>query len=351
LINGTAVSFVSTGDLPNGLTPDVIYYVRDVNPNYFRVSTTPSAAPINLLSMGTGTHTLLIGKVTYRYIIELDTQTGLLPLIPDVGSTLYLKAHPLYLRKDFNEVGGDLAIPNDVGPFLLDAFHGTMIAGYKVDTVIGLKTFDSFGSQTNLEYAVGQQWQTVKSNYLVLERPILSESLLFWQRIAGNFQFQQNGFFQAELDANGEFTISTDILVPEWPTDIQRGWVIPLLARVETKVVVQFEPQAQQMFTIPGNTLAFVRPKIIADPNSSVRRLLLSLKGSPNSRVEIRDWEFDGQSVSSLSYFLLGKGDAWGVERWMAGGFSIKPLFLNMSVLNAQYSDGVSKYNAGYIYS
>ena len=353
LTNDTKVSFTTTGDLPSGLTPNVIYYVRDTTTDTFKVSASVGGPPVDIASVGLGTHTVMVGRTLYRYEVMLATDTGLLPFIPKEGLTLYLKAQPCYFRTGFNEVGGDIALPNDIGPFLLDAFHGTLLVGYNVKTVFGLRTFDSFGTQINQDYALGQQWQTFDSgNYLILERPIKSDALLFWQRIKGNFQFQKGGYFQAELDSDGEFTISTDLLVPPWPTDKDRGWVIPLLSRVEATVVVQFEPQEQQTFTISGNTINYIRPKIYADPSGApIRRMLMSFKSTPNSRIEIRDWEFDGPAVNSLSYFILGTGDAWGVERWMAGGFSVKPLFYDLSVLNARYSDGVSKYNTGYIYS
>ena len=451
LINGQMVSFTSDGNLPSGLTPNVIYYVRNTTLNTFQLSTSNTGPLIDLTTTGYGTNTLYIGRNVYRYEIELFTETGHLPFVPPVGNVLYLKAHPLYLRGDFNVSGGSIQLDNDLGPFLIDAFHGAMLDGYSTTVFLGLKTFDGFGNQTNLDQtggpvshdpytgaAVGyQQWQVIESgNYLLLERPIISQSLLFWQRITGNFQYQQAGFFQAELDANGEFTMSSDLLVPPWPTDKERGWVIPLMARVETRVVIQFEPQDQQVFTIPGNVLSYIRPKIrqhqpivslvpsnitVATstffiPNygmlendnvtiettgtlpgglsssttyyvvnttsttfqlslgsggppvnvtsqgvgshtiknttsTSIRRIMLSFKSSPNSRVEIRDWEFDGATIGSLTYFILGVGETWGVERWMAGGFSIKPMFFNMKSLTANYSDGISKYNAGYIYA
>ena len=559
----------------------------------------------------------------YQYYIELATKTGLLPFVPEVGLQLYLKAMPLFFRGEWGS--GDIAIPADVGPCVLDAFFGGLLNTNTIDTKLGIQAWDSFGLQTNstpsgyppplyniattysidafvvdtlgvvykslVDNNLGQPltdsskwlknssrvaWQEIPSNYLILERAITSDSLLFWQRITGNFQYQKAGYFQAELNSEGKFCFSTGLLVPKWPTDHEYGWVIPLFSRSDVTCVVQYEPQEQQIFEIPSNTLTFIRPHVkvlyntimsgqlplitagdriltssivctnlsytftvvaasaevgatytnngqtyivqetvagetilkcsatgapagsgnliktsgvgdativfsssivvyntfttnvahgfvtgtkirftstgnlpsgistntdyyavvnssstfrLADtlehaiaeigiiaitdvgtgmhrctdpaidfiasgvasgqyftvanikytianvtantftlteefPTTSsavsytileldttqIDRLLVSFKGSPNSRVEIRDWQYDGTIVSSLSYYILGTKEAFGQKRWLAGGFSVKPLFYNLAVLRARYSDGVSRYNAGYTY-
>jgi hypothetical protein len=583
----------------------------------------------------------------YQYQIELATKTGLLPFVPDVGLQLYLKALPLFFREEWGF--GDIPIPSDVGPCVLDAFYGDLLDTNNVVTKLGVQAWDAFGSQTNstpsgyspplydvaTTYSLGAfvtdalgviykslvdnnlgqplsdnskwlknasrvAWQEIPSNHLILERPISSDSMLFWQRITGNFQYQKAGYFQAELtsgetvspiyfsvdpvydlcisstphgfitgeetqvastsslptglstgiyyfiivvtpttfklaatlanaksgtaidlgdegvgihrctDPNtGKFSFSTGLLVPKWPTDHEYGWVIPLFSRSDVTCVVQYEPQEQQIFEIPSNTLTFIRPRVrlifntimsgsiplitagdvvlttsivftatpstdkcttivdhgfttgvrvqftttgtlpaglalltdyyvIVDSSNTFRladtlehaiaeidiinmtdtgvgthrcsnpninfmsegvkaghffsvagtkytianvttntvtitepfpvtttaasydileqdltpidRVLVSFKGSPNSRVEIRDWQYDGTIVSSLSYYILGTEEAYGLKRWLAGGFSVKPLFYNLAVLRARYSDGVSRYNAGQIY-
>ena len=531
----------------------------------------------------------------YQYHVELDTNTGLLPFVPPVGHKLYLKALPLYFRGEWGS--GDLEIPAEVGPCVVDAFFGSLLTTNQVYTKLGLQTWDAFGLQANSGLTGDQQWQAVPENHLILERPITSDSLLFWQRITGNFQYQKSGFFQAELNSEGKFTFSTNLLVPKWPTDHEYGWVIPLFSRSAVTCVVQFEPQEQQVFQIPSNALTFIRPKVrmvydtistgiipsvaagdtilsssfvcsadpigsftcsadhtlnqftttvphgfvsgvitqfmttgtmplgiaagtdyyvvrdsatkfrlsdtydhaiantniidittagsgilscsnpnvnaittniphgfssgakvqftstgtlptgisanttyyvvlespitfrlsdtlerslagigiisissagagilrCSNPNANfisagikaghyfsvsnikykiavvtestltltaafplstdavsytileqdltpIDRILMSFKGSPNSRVEIRDWQYDGTLVSSVSYYILGTGEAYGDKRWLAGGFCVKPLFYNFAVLRARYSDGVSRYNAGHTY-
>jgi len=482
-------------------------------------------------------------ETLFRYKIRLKTKTGLLPFVPAVGFRLYLKAQPLYFRDNFGI--SDIELPSTVGPFLLDAFFGGMLISNKNETKIGLRTWEPFGSQLNLADTGGEQeWQLIEPNHLILERPITSDSFLFWQRVTGNFQFQKQGFFVAEMDTEGRFTMTSDLLVPNWPADKERGWVIPIFARSETTCVVQFEPQPPQVFDIPSNSLTFIRPKIfteqkrtlltftspfvreecrlltiggrfvegdsisfringtrigpiyfrdshqdtlndlleeitskstttrvrilshtvdditLAGPadtlnitaldyengnptvvelpdfipyfsfnlngvpigpinaqptlelgiqaiiravnikkletrvtaeryddgtivfigasgtvdiaiteresnndvvkttvfpipifNNPIRRVVVSFSGSPGTRVEMRDWQFDGPVVTSLSYFLLGTGQVFGENKWMAGGLCIKPLFFDINVLKARYSDGQAHYNAGYLYT
>lgn len=278
----------------------------------------------------------------YIYTITLATQTGLLPFIPQLNDALYLRAQPLYYTGDFGQ--GDTLLPNDIGPFLFDAFYGNMIADYSIETKLGLKLWDGFGDQIN-----GTGWQEIPSNYLILERNILAESLLFWQRVEGNFQFHQKGVFQAELSDNGRFTMCSYPLVPKWPTDKERGWVIPIKSPTAVRAVIQFEPQDPFIIDIPADTITYLRPKILAG-DVPIDRVLFTLVGGAGLRVQIQDWKYDGAMPTSFSYHILGTGDCYGNNRWLAGGFSLKPLFYTLSSLKAKYSYTNDKYNAGFIY-
>lgn len=291
--------------------------------------------------------------VLYRYEVEIKTPTGLLPFTPEEDLKIYLKAQPLYHLPSFED-GGDVAIPNGIGPFLLDAFSGALQFNIPVGTRLGIKTYDSFGTQLNssLVLPADQDWQIIKPNHLILDRSIRANNLLFWQKINGNFQFKRAGIFQAELDDQGRFVMSTDILVPAWPSDRQVGWVIPVTPQGSIRMTFQFEPQEQQIFDLPSATISFVRPKIVVDPaGTPVRRLVVSILGTPGARVEIRDWGFDGNEVTAVSYYMLGAGEGFGQNKWLAGGFSAKPLFYDINVLRAAYSDGSSRYDHGFLYS
>lgn len=55
---GVPVRFSSTGELPQGLLPNTTYYVLDPSARGFRVSLTPFGTPVQVLSPGTGDHTV-----------------------------------------------------------------------------------------------------------------------------------------------------------------------------------------------------------------------------------------------------------------------------------------------------
>lgn len=57
-INGQKVRFVSSGTLPAGLTANTDVFIVGATANTFQVSATLGGAPINLTSIGTGTHTV-----------------------------------------------------------------------------------------------------------------------------------------------------------------------------------------------------------------------------------------------------------------------------------------------------
>jgi hypothetical protein len=334
-------------------TPDVLESLKE-----YRIKTA------DFISSRAGDPLLDEPVTLYRYRVTIDTKTGLLPFSPSQNDMLYIKAYPLYATDSFS-TANDIKLPSNMGPFLFDAYYGDLLFSNVVDTKLGLQLWDAFGLQLNATDSSIPEWKIVPNNYLVLARAIRSDSLLFWQRISGKFQFKKNGYFQAELDSDGLFTLSSDLLVPKWPVNSEQirydqsvpprafthGWVIPILSQSPIKMSVQFDPQMPQTYDIPSNTLTFVRPKIYVDSSGKeISRIVVAIKGSPNSRVEIRNWEYDGSAVESLSYYILGTGESFGNTRWLAGGCSVKPLFFNLDLLKARYSDGVSKYNAGYVY-
>lgn len=233
----------------------------------------PSLSPYDIeealyLSQREGDPNIGEPLIVFKYRIRLKTKTGRLPFTPKFEMLFFLKAQPLFIRD--TEGVSDVEIPNDMGPCLLDAFFGGLLVSSKTDTKIGIRLWDSFSQQLNRKEGE-QQWQVVPPNYLILERPISSDSFLFWQRVTGNFQFQKKGFFLAELSSEGRFTMTSDLVVPPWPTDKERGWVIPVLARSHARCLIQFEPQPPQIFEIPSNSLFFLRPRIFTEPH----RLLL----------------------------------------------------------------------------
>jgi len=80
------VSFSSTGTLPSGLQAGIIYYVVNPTGANFQVSNTPSGAAINLITIGSGTHTVVsamltavsstVGLIVGQYVTGVGIPTG-----------------------------------------------------------------------------------------------------------------------------------------------------------------------------------------------------------------------------------------------------------------------------------
>lgn len=72
LVNGQAFYFTTTGTLPTGLSPNVIYYVVSTAANTFQVAATYGGSAINTSSGGSGTHT--VNVTSYAASHSLATQ-------------------------------------------------------------------------------------------------------------------------------------------------------------------------------------------------------------------------------------------------------------------------------------
>lgn len=67
LIDGSALTFATTGTLPSGLTAGTTYYVVSIDdPNSFNVALTRGGTPVNTSSAGSGVHTInaVLAKIT-----------------------------------------------------------------------------------------------------------------------------------------------------------------------------------------------------------------------------------------------------------------------------------------------
>lgn len=69
MVNGTRVRFTTTGSLPGGISADTDYYVRDVETNAFKVSTSSGGSAINITSAGSGNTVKMMDR---RYVEYLD---------------------------------------------------------------------------------------------------------------------------------------------------------------------------------------------------------------------------------------------------------------------------------------
>ena len=66
LPNGTPVVFFTTGMLPTGLTPGVVYYIINSTAGSFGVAATPGGVPVSTSGTQSGTHTAYTGDSSYQ---------------------------------------------------------------------------------------------------------------------------------------------------------------------------------------------------------------------------------------------------------------------------------------------
>src|SRR5688572_27317110 len=75
LNDGESVTLKTTGTLPGGLSASTEYFVVNATTNTLQLSLTRGGTPITTTSGGSGTHTLLSGRVTYEWQ-GTDTDTA-----------------------------------------------------------------------------------------------------------------------------------------------------------------------------------------------------------------------------------------------------------------------------------
>jgi hypothetical protein len=75
LNDGDDVTLKSSGTLPGGLSTQIRYYVMNATANTLQLSPVLGAAAVDITSAGSGTHTLLSGRVTYEWQ-GTDTDTA-----------------------------------------------------------------------------------------------------------------------------------------------------------------------------------------------------------------------------------------------------------------------------------
>jgi hypothetical protein len=74
LNNGESVTLKSTGTLPTGLSVQTEYFVVNAQTNTLQLAIVEDGTPITTTGAGTGTHTLLHGRVSYDWT-GTDTDT------------------------------------------------------------------------------------------------------------------------------------------------------------------------------------------------------------------------------------------------------------------------------------
>ena len=77
LKDGDQLILTTTTTLPAGLTTSTRYYVRDPEPNRFKLSLSPNGSLIDVTDTGTGTHSYyVVGSVQYTFLAGGNDTVG-----------------------------------------------------------------------------------------------------------------------------------------------------------------------------------------------------------------------------------------------------------------------------------
>src|ERR1043166_5589118 len=87
LNNGEQVTLKSTGQLPGALSIQTLYYVINALADSLQLALALNGSPVDITSAGSGTHSLLPGRITYEwqtadvdtpgtYLAQVDTVVG-----------------------------------------------------------------------------------------------------------------------------------------------------------------------------------------------------------------------------------------------------------------------------------
>lgn len=115
LVNGQALFLTTTGTLPTGLSPNVIYYVNNKATNTYELSATYGGSSINTSSAGSGVHT---ANITSKNAVH---SLGTLDVMVQV-----------YDKADGSTIQVDQAFRTDTNDVLLNASEIPSASGWRV---------------------------------------------------------------------------------------------------------------------------------------------------------------------------------------------------------------------------
>lgn len=130
----TPIQFTTSGSLPTGLTPSIMYFAVDVTTNTFKVALTPNGAPIDLTGSPSGTHTLR------RYTGLLDSFAGV-----TVGSGTVAIGDRIY-SGIFGQVNSSMNFPADYTIDFVGTYRNQLYLGSQKSRVIRISSATAKGS-------------------------------------------------------------------------------------------------------------------------------------------------------------------------------------------------------------
>ena len=255
----------------------------------------------------------------------------------------YLRAYPAYESQQLKTPTIPGTLISNIGPFLYDRVSGPFFTDLNVEEVDIVTVYDSSGAQLSTS--------KMAKNALIYNASISADAMLFWDKSEGSIQWDGNRqAFKAITSAAGLFHLHYQC-EPNIPVgQVTFSWKINVEAEVDTTMIVELEPNINQVFNLVGGEKTSVEVLFPLDDLDiqHIHVLFNTEAVNPGKAVYIRSWETTTPTVGSISHATIAK--VTGQFVWGSSGVFAKPYMLKLDYLKAS-ADLFAKFNQGMIAS
>jgi hypothetical protein len=331
------------------LQMNVSYAATPENPeDFISVLSDHKIYPGDIITVGSYEHDvteviLVNTREDGRFQYQLTLATGITSSL-NAGSytDVYLRAYPAYESLPLRTPTLPTTVIGSVGPFLFDRVSGELFTDLNIEEIDIVTTYDTSGAQITTS--------KLTKNAVIYGASISPDMFLFWDKVRGKIQWDGNRkAFKAITDTKGVFQLH-NMCVPVIPPGQVTRWLARIEATVETRMVVELEPNSPQVFIIPAGTSTSVAIEFPLTNKPIERIHIVFDTGSinPEAAVYMKSWETNTPSVGFISHATIAK--VTGRFLWGSSGAFAKPYFLKLDYIRAQ-ADLLAKLDSGLIAS
>ncbi len=280
--------------------------------------------------------------LTGEKVWQITLSAGLHRALVDQG-IVHLRAHPAYVRLRCPIPSIPRLAAATAGPILLDRVSGAMRGPRSFPEFVSVRLLRSNNSPIGDPIAA-------RKNLPVIRQSISSEALLFWDVANGKVRWDGAhacGVLVDEGDGLGRFRVVKK-LDPPFPTGQVTEWRVQVkpvtpAGAGPTRMSVRIDPGPAQEFLLVNNVRTTVR---VLFPSADAERIRIALTGQPGAHVEIGAFTVAGSLANAIDYSIVAHVD--GVYRWASSGMLVKPYFLSLGYVRANFDSGAA-FDSGYL--
>jgi hypothetical protein len=277
-----------------------------------------------------------IGTIAAGYVYDLTLEAE---VDVEVGQTIYLRGRPAYESEEI--FVPDLPYSNqNIGPFVIDYISGPLLDSVteEISEVFNIELYSTGGTLLYKQDDVGK-------NFPIQRVPLDASMPLFWDLLEGSLNFEATKYRMIGTSSDiSRFAIITH-LIPNFRPGL--AWTFTVEAEVDTELTFHFPPNAQQSFSLLAGIPTGVVISIPPGGEDATRMEISALTSIPNKRIYVGSSSTVGSRVGKIKYSIVSTAD--GEYTWGASGLLVKPYFLQLALLEAQYSV-IGHHNRGNIH-